>query len=641
MIRAYAGDEPEQNGPLGAVIVVRAKFQSFRARIRATDVASKLEDYALIGDGETAALVGRNGSIDWLCWPRFDGSAGFAALLGSRENGRWLLRPSDGNAKVARRYRDRTLILETSIESRDGAATIVDFMPIRGKASNIARLVFGRRGRVALHTELILRFGYGLYAPWQTRLEDGAICAVAGPDMVLLRTPVELGCADHRTTGEFEVTAGQLIPLILTYGASYLPAPAPIDAMRSLAETERFWREWSGRYHGRGEWAAPAMRSLITLKALTYRPSGGIVAAPTTSLPEKLGGGRNWDYRFCWLRDTTFALLSLMNAGYYEEAQSWRAWLLRAIAGEASKIQILYGLAGERHVSEWQASWLPGYENSKPVRLGNAAASQVQLDVYGEVMDALYHGRKGKLGANDAGWRLQKHLLEHLEKVWMEPDDGIWEVRGSPRQFTYSKVMAWVAFDRAVRTVREFGLDGPVERWSTLRDRIHHDVCARGFNAEVGAFTQCYGSKRLDASTLLMPLVGFLPPGDARIRGTLRAIETRLMIKGLIMRYDSGDGADGEASGEGAFLACSFWYADNLVLLGRRREAKQMFRRLLGLRNDVGLLSEEYDPHAKRLVGNFPQALSHVALLTTADNLTQTGKPAEQRSGLRGLSYQS
>ncbi len=594
---------------------------------------SRIEDYAIVGDCETSALVARDGSVDWLCWPRFDSGACFAALLGGPENGRWLVAPCEAGARTTRRYRESTLILETDIETTEGEVTLIEFMPPRGKASDLIRIVVGRRGKVAMRTELIIRFDYGSLVPWVTSREDRTLCAVSGPDMVVLRTPVPLRGKDRKTVGEFTVSAGDTVPFVLTYGPSHVHLPARIDPMTALADTEAFWRDWSSRFEGADEWSEPVLRSLITLKALTYRPTGGIVAAPTTSLPEQLGGARNWDYRFCWLRDATFTLLALMNGGYYEEAKAWQAWLLRTVAGDPSQVQIMYGLAGEHRLTEWEVPWLPGYEGAKPVRIGNAAAEQVQLDIYGEVMDALHHARKRKLAADDAGWMLQQELLKHLETIWAEPDEGIWEVRGGPRQFTYSKVMAWVAFDRAIKSVEQFGLPGPVDGWRAIRRQIHDDVCREAFNAEVGAFVQSYGSKDLDASVLLIPLVGFLPPDDPRVRSTVEAIERRLMVDGFVRRYDPVASSDGLVGSEGAFLACSFWLADNLVLLGRRDDARRLFQRLLALRNDVGLLSEEYDPRAKRLVGNFPQAFSHVTLVNTAYNLTRIGKPAEQRSG--------
>ena len=601
-------------------------------------MACPIEDYALIGDCETAALVGRDGSIDWLCWPRFDSGACFAAILGSSDNGRWLITAADPKARFSRSYRNHTLILETLVETSAGAATIVDFMPPRGTASDVVRLVRGMRGQVAMRIELVIRFDYGSIVPWVTRLEDGSLRAMGGPDLVVLRTPVSLRGVDFKTVGEFTISAGQTIPFVLTYGASHLPPPQQIDPAKALSETEAFWLDWASQAQSAGEWSEPVIRSLITLKALTYRPSGAIAAAPTTSLPERMGGTRNWDYRYCWLRDATFTLVTLMNAGYYEDARAWREWLLRAVAGRPEQIQIMYGMTGEYRLPEWEVPWLAGFGGSKPARVGNAAHKQLQLDVYGEVMDALHHGRTGKLDSSEVGWELQLELLKHLEMIWKEPDHGIWEVRGRRRQFTNSKVMAWVAFDRAVKTVEQFGMDGPVERWRALRYTIHEEVCRFGFSSEIGAFVQSYGSKDLDASALLIPLVGFLPADDARVRSTVEAVGRHLLIDGLVRRYDSDAGVDGLPPGEGIFIPCSFWLADNLILLGRGDEALQLFERLLSLRNDVGLLSEEYDVRANRLLGNFPQAFSHVALVNTAYLLTslthklhETGQAGEPR----------
>jgi len=580
-----------------------------------------VEDYALIGDCETAALVGRDGSIDWLCWPRFDSAACFAALLGSPENGRWLIRAADPAAQSVRKYRHDTLILETEIQTRDGAATIIDFMPPRAKASDIVRLVRGRRGRLAMRTELVLRFDYGSLVPWVTRLDDGTLRAIKGPDMVVLRTPIALRGEKLRTIGDFEIAAGQTIPFVLTYGPSHLPPPPPIDPNRAHSDTEAFWRGWASRARPTRQWSDSIARSLLTLKSLTYRPTGAIIAAPTTSLPERLGGARNWDYRFCWLRDATFTLLALMNAGYYEDAQAWRQWLLRAAAGEARRVQIMYGVTGEHRLPEWEVPWLDGYGGAKPVRVGNAAADQLQIDVFGEITDTLHHGRHGKLAADADGWALQRSLLEHLETIWEEADHGIWEVRGDRKHFTHSKVMAWVAFDRAVKTIEQFQTEGPIERWRALRAKIHEEVCRYGFNPEIGSFVQAYGSRHLDASALLISLVGFLPPDDSRVRSTVQLIQQRLSFDGLIMRYDPDTKLDTLPPGEGVFLPCSFWLCDNLSLLGHGEEAQALFERLLSLRNDVGLLSEEYDPRSKRLVGNFPQALSHIALVNTAYQL--------------------
>jgi GH15 family glucan-1,4-alpha-glucosidase len=595
-------------------------------------VSTPLEDYALIGDCETAALVSRAGSIDWLCWPRFDSDACFAALLGTPEHGRWLIAAVDPAARVSRRYRPDTLILETRIETADGVATVTDFMPPRGQNSDVVRLVEGVEGRVRLRTELVLRFGYGRVVPWVRRLEDGSLRAIAGPDMVVLHTPAELHGENLKTVGEFDVVPGTTVPFVLTYGPSHLPPPNAIDPLSSLAATDAFWTDWVSHCEYQGAWTDAVRRSLITLKALTYAPTGGIVAAPTTSLPEHLGGVRNWDYRFCWLRDATLTLLALMNAGYYDEARSWRDWLLRAAAGAPSQVRIMYGLAGERRLPELDIEWLPGYEGSRPVRVGNAAHDQLQLDVYGEVMDALYQARRGGLDGRDDDWALQRALLNHLATVWDLPDEGIWEVRGARRHFTYSKVMAWVAFDRGIRAAEEYGFDAPLDAWRTLRHTIHADVCARGFNQQLGSFVQSYDSSELDASLLLLPTVGFLPASDDRILATIRAIEARLLVDGFVWRYDSGATDDGLPPGEGAFLACSFWLADAYVICGRMDAARRLFERLLALRNDVGLIAEQYNPSAHRMLGNYPQAFSHIALVNTAYNLARALKPAEQRA---------
>jgi GH15 family glucan-1,4-alpha-glucosidase len=595
-------------------------------------VSTPLEEYALIGDCETAALVSSAGSIDWLCWPRFDSGACFAALLGGPEHGRWLIAPAQGARRTFRRYRQNTLILETRMETAEGAVTLIDFMPPRGRNSDIVRLVRGEQGLVRMRMELVLRFDYGRTVPWVNRLGDGTFRAIAGPDMVVLHTPVALHGKNLTTVAEFDVTAGATIPFVLIHGPSHLDPPEPIVPRSSLAHTEEFWTEWADQNESRGEWSDAVLRSLITLKALTYAPTGGIVAAPTTSVPELLGGTRNWDYRFCWLRDATLTLLALMNAGYYDEACAWRDWLLRAAAGAPAQLQIMYGLAGERRLTEYEVPWLPGYENSRPVRLGNAAHGQLQLDVFGEVMDALHQARGGALDSREADWAFQRALLAHLEKVWDEPDEGIWEVRGARRHFTHSKVMAWVALDRGVRAIETYGLAGPLDRWRQLRKSIHDDVCEQGFNREIGSFVQSYGSRELDASLLLLPTMGFLPASDPRIRGTIEAIERRLFVDGFLLRYDTHTSDDGLPEGEGAFLACSFWLADAYVLVGRTADARRLFERLLALRNDVGLLAEEYDTRAHRLVGNFPQAFSHVALVNTAHNLARATKPAEQRA---------
>ena len=594
---------------------------------------SRIEDYALIGDCHTGALVGRDGSIDWLCWPRFDSEACFAALLGKPENGRWLIAPQARAARVSRRYRDRTLILETDFETAQGAVSVIDFMPVRESACHLVRIVVGRRGRVRMRMELVLRFNYGASVPWVSRLPDGALRAIAGPDMAVLRTSAPMKGEDLTTVSRFTVDAGESIPFVLSYGLSHLPIEAPGKVETMLKRTEAFWRQWTDRCSYSGEWSEAVLRSLITLKALTYAPTGGIVAAPTTSLPERLGGVRNWDYRICWLRDATIVLLALINADYLEEAEAWRRWLQRAVAGSPEQAQIMYGVAGERRLDEWIVEWLPGYAHSSPVRIGNAAAGQFQLDVYGEVIDALHQARKAGLESDEVTWAIQRALLEHVASVWNKPDQGLWEVRGAPRHFTYSKIMAWVALDRAIRSVEQFRLKGPVRRWRALRKRIHDEVCHRGFDARLGSFVQSYGSRELDASLLLIPCTGFLPPEDPRVRGTIEAIERHLTVDGLVLRYRSKRAIDGLPRGEGFFLPCSFWLADNYVLQGRTDEARALFERLLELRNDVGLLSEQYDLRAHRMLGNFPQAFSHVGLVNTAFNLTRHKSPARQRSG--------
>ncbi|HKC43731.1 MAG TPA: glycoside hydrolase family 15 protein [Burkholderiales bacterium] len=593
----------------------------------------KIEDYALIGDCHSAALVGRDGSIDWLCWPRLDSPPCFAALLGTPKHGRWRIAPAGVKTCARRAYRGHRLVLDTEFETAEGAVTLVDFMPIHTTQRGLIRLVIGRRGRVRMDLQLILRFDYGASVPWVTRMPDGSgLRAIAGPDLAALRTTVRLEGKDFTTVAQFEVGEGEIVPFELAHQASHLGMPAVVDPLAALAETEAFWENWNRRCALRGEWSEAIRRSLITLKALTYDPTGGIVAAPTTSLPEQLGGVRNWDYRFCWLRDATLTLLALMNSGYYEEAERWREWLVRAVAGAPDQIQIMYGIAGERRMPEWPIGWLPGYEGSRPVRAGNAAVNQFQLDVYGEVMDVLYQARKRGLAGSDAAWDLQRALIGHLETVWHMPDEGVWEVRGARRPFTHSKVMAWVAIDRAIKSVQTFGVPGEVARWSALRQRIHDDVCRHGYDASRNSFVQYYGSRELDASLLLIPITGFLPSSDPRVKGTVDAIQRELMVDGLVMRYRTHESLDGLPPGEGVFLACSFWLADNLVLQGRRDEARAIFERLLSLRNDVGLLSEEYEPAAKRFLGNFPQAFSHIALITTAMNLAERAKPVEQRA---------
>ena len=594
-------------------------------------MSTPIEDYALIGDCRSAALVSQDGSIDWLCWPRFDSEACFAALLGSCDHGRWLVASRD-KARITRQYRPNTLILETYFETADGAVVLVDFMPLHGDRSEIVRLVHGTRGRVRMHTELILRFGYGAVVPWVTRLESGVLRAIAGPDMVLLRTPVHLQGKNMTTVGEFTVMRGETIPLVLSYARSHRPVPPARDPTASLEATEKFWKDWTSKCRAAGEWTDAVRRSMITLKALTYAPTGGIVAAPTTSLPEKIGGERNWDYRFCWLRDATLTLLGAMHAGYYEEAEAWREWLLRAVAGSPDQLQIMYGIGGERRLSEWVVDWLPGYEKSSPVRVGNAAHTQLQLDMFGEIMDVHHQARRGGLTTNESGWDAQIKFLEYLARIWREPDQGIWEMRGPAQHFTYSKVMAWVAFDRTIKSAENFGLEGPLEEWRRLRDEICDDVCTHAYNKKLGTFVQAYGSDQLDASLLMVPCVGFLPVSDPRIADTIAAIERRLLRDGLVIRYCTEDVTDALPPGEGAFLACSFWLVDVYILQERFEEAENLFRRLVGLCNEVGLLSEEYDPISRRLIGNFPQAFSHMALVNSAYNLTRVRKPLLQRA---------
>ncbi|QDQ79809.1 glycoside hydrolase family 15 protein [Paraburkholderia megapolitana] len=588
-------------------------------------MANLIEDYALVGDGHTAALISRDGSVDWLCWPRFDSGACFAALVGTPEHGRWLLAPAeDANVTATtRRYRGDTLILETDYESADGAVTVIDFMPPDNGWSELVRIVVGRRGAMKMRTELVLRFDYGCSIPWVTQLSrEAGMKATAGPDTVVLRTPVLLSGENLRATvAEFTVHADERVPFALAYSASHLRVPPARDPLSLLALTENYWLEWSARCQVQGRYASAVRRSLITLKALTYEPTGGIVAAPTTSLPEHIGGTRNWDYRYCWLRDATITLLALMRGGHYDEARAWRSWLGRVMAGSPEQIQIMYGIAGERRLPEIELDWLPGYEESKPVRVGNGAANQLQLDVFGEVMGALHVARVGGLQADDTVWSVECSLLAHLETIWREPDEGIWETRGGRRHFTFSKVMAWVAFDCALKSAEKFGLPGPLERWRALRDGIHADVCEKGWSPAKQAFTQSYGSDELDASILMLPIVGFLPPSDPRIASTVAAVERELLHDGLVLRYRTTEYDDGLPPGEGTFLACSFWLVDNLALLGRIDDAHRLFRRLLALSNDLGLLAEEYDPVAGRLVGNFPQAFSHVALVHTAMNL--------------------
>ena len=601
-------------------------------------MASRIEDYGLIGDCETAALVGRDGSIDWLCWPAFDSDACFAALLGTAKNGRWLIAPTEEITKTSRRYRGDTLILETRFQTASGVAALIDFMPPRGQASDVVRLVRGISGRVKMHLELVIRFGFGADVPWVKKNPDGeGLLAICGQDMTVLRAPVETRGKDFTTVADFEVGAGETVPFVLTYGPSHLEVPAPIDPEAALKDTEDYWIEWCGRatFDG-GRHHHLVTRSLITLKALTYAPTGGIVAAPTTSLPEKLGGARNWDYRFCWLRDATFTLLALMNSGYTEEAAAWNNWLLRAVAGTPANMQIMYGIMGQRRLLEWEAEWLPGYEGAQPVRLGNAAHAQMQLDVYGELIDAFHQSRMAELQLADESWSLECTVVDHLAEVWDRPDHGIWERRDEPRHYVFSKVMTWVAFDRAIKSTERFGFKAPLAKWRVLREAIHRDVCKRGFDEELNSFVESYGSKLLDASLLLLPSVGFLPPTDPRIRGTIDAVERHMLRDGFVLRHDPREVSDETQPIEGAFLACSLWLADAYVLAGEIDKAQALFDRVVAVANDLGLLAEEFDSGAGRQTGNFPQALTHIALINTVHNLSEAKaeaeKPAVQRS---------
>jgi GH15 family glucan-1,4-alpha-glucosidase len=595
---------------------------------------SRIEDYALIGDCHSTALVGRDGSIDWLCLPRFDSGACFAALLGGPEHGRWQIAPTGGLRSVRRRYRDDTLILETEFHTDGGTVTVIDWMPPRAVVPHLTRLVRGERGTVRMRGELTIRFDYGSIVPWVRRIERG-IVATAGPDTLHCRGDVPLRGEDLRTVSEFVIREGESRALTLSWEPTYGPergSATPPDPQRSLRETEAWWRKWTSRCDYRDEWRAQVLRSLITLKALTYAPTGGVVAAPTTSLPGRLGGVRNWDYRYCWLRDATFTLYALVSSGYVEEAAAWREWLVNAVAGSPAKTQIMYGLGGERRLTELELDWLPGYAGSTPVRTGNAAHGQRQLDVYGEVMDALHFARRAGIEPDDNAWQVQEAMMEFLESAWREPDAGIWEMRGPPRHYTHSKVMAWVAVDRAVKALANFGLPGHLERWQRLRVTIHDEICRRGFDAERNSFVQHYGSEEPDACLLMLPLVGFLPATDPRMRGTVDLIQRELVHEGFVRRYRTERGVDGLPGGEGAFLLCTFWLADNLALQGRNQEARALFERLLAVANDVGLLAEEYDPELGRLLGNFPQAFSHVGLINTAHNLGTERGPAHHRS---------
>ena len=594
-------------------------------------MAARIEDYAIIGDTQTCALVDRNATIAWLCFPRFDSDACFAALLGDERHGCWKLSPSVPVRSSSRSYVGDSVIVATDFTTDHGAVRVLDFMPPRGEAPDVVRIVVGLRGEVPMRSHLAPRFGYGAVTPWVTISPSGA-SLVAGPDALRLSTALPVTREDHAVTAEFTVRAGERHGFVLTWYPSHHRVPRPVHAEHALADTEKYFRQWVDRCTYRGRWRDAVVRSLLTLKILTYAPTGGLVAAATTSLPEQLGGVRNWDYRYTWLRDATLTLRALMHAGYQDEASSWRRWLCRAIAGAPDEMQTMYGVAGERRLHEYTLDWLPGFAGSKPVRVGNAAVDQFQLDIYGEVMDCLHQARKGGLADDDVAWEVQRALMGFVADHWRDPDEGIWEVRGGRRDFTYSKMMAWVAADRAVCAVEKHALPGPIDAWRALRQEIHDDVCARGFNGKRGAFTQSYGSEALDASLLMMPILGFLPPTDERVRGTVAAIERELVKSGLVLRYDTSHSVDGLPSGEGAFVACSFWLADNYVLSGRRADAEALFERLLALRNDVGLLAEEYDASAQRQLGNFPQAFSHLALINTAVSLS-VDEPVGVRHG--------
>ncbi|HWG21771.1 MAG TPA: glycoside hydrolase family 15 protein [Terracidiphilus sp.] len=598
-------------------------------------MAAKIEDYALIGDCETAAIVDNRGSIDWLCWPDFASEACFAALLGKEENGYWRICPCDGEWKTTRRYREHTLILETTFEHARGTVRLIDFMPIREHHSDVVRIVEGVNGSVPMRMDLALRFDYGHTVPWVTGISDG-VRAVAGPHLAMLHGSIPVRGENLTTVADFTVNKGDRIWFTLTYGLSFEPDPDPIDAEQALRDTENFWTPWASRLHYSGKYREAVERSLIALKAMTFRPSGGLVAAITSSLPEELGGVRNWDYRFCWVRDTTFTLMALTSGGYYEEAVAWQDWLLRAIAGSPDQVQIMYGLKGERQLVEWEVDWLSGYENSQPVRVGNAAAGQVQIDIYGEMLDSFFHAQKSMGAHAEQDFRVLVLLLNHLENIWRDPDHGIWETRGKPQQFTYSKVMAWVAFDRAVKLAEQLHYQAPLDKWRKIRDTIHAEVCAQAFNKRKGCFVQAYGSSQLDAALLLIPQVGFLPGSDPRIKATVEAIERELMPDGLVLRYNTSKVKDGLPPGEGVFIACSFWMVSSLKSIGRPDDARRLFERLLSLRNDLGLLSEEYDLKRKRMVGNFPQAFSHIALVIAACDLENEEGICDRSQGLTG-----
>ncbi|WP_197503251.1 glycoside hydrolase family 15 protein [Mycobacterium sp. E740] len=595
-----------------------------------------IEDYALIGDLQTAALVGRDGAVDWLCLPHFDSPACFAALLGGQDAGTWRVAPAEGGPATRRQYRDDSLVLETEWDTDDGRVRLIDFMPPRGEAADVVRIVEGVSGKVPMTMTLCLRFDYGHVVPW-VRRSDGGVSAIAGPDAVWLRTPVQTHGHGLTTVAEFTVAEGQRIPFVLTHQLSHLPPPKPADAEQALAKTERWWSDWMKQCQYNGRWQAEVRRALLLLKALTFTPTGGILAAATTSLPEQVGGPRNWDYRYCWLRDATFTLQALLGTGFVEEARAWREWLVRAVAGDPADLQIMYGLDGRRRLPEFELPWLPGYEKSSPVRVGNAAAAQLQLDVWGEVLDGLHLARDAGLPTDDTAWDVQCALLDFLEGNWTEPDCSLWEIRGPRRHFVHSKVMAWAGVDRAVRTVEHHDLSGPLDRWRQLRDEIHDDICNRGYNAERGTFTQSYGSDDLDAALLLLPRVGFLPYDDPRIVGTITAVQEELSCDGLLLRYHPQRSDDGLPGGEGVFLACSFWLVDALCGIGRDDEATALYERLLGLRNDVGMLSEEYDPKAQRHLGNTPQAFSLVGMINSARQLSGHHTTTSAHSGQQHL----
>ena len=596
---------------------------------------TKIEDYGFLSDTQTGALVSRDGCVDWLCFPRFDSPACFASLLGDTRNGHWRFFPEEEVAATRRHYRGDSLILETEIETKSGAVRLIDFMPPRGENPDIIRIVEGLRGKVSMQMELVIRFDYGQIVPWvRRRKRHEGLEAIAGPDGLILRTPIETCGKDLTTTAEFTVAKGDRIPFVLTWFASHTEPPRKVNAEHALRDTEIFWTSWSKKLKSKGKWRDAVVRSLIVLKGLTYAPTGALVAALTTSLPEEIGGVRNWDYRYCWLRDATLTLFSLVSAGYREEAKSWRHWLLRAIAGSPAQMQIMYGVGGERRIDEYEIPWLSGYENSKPVRIGNAAANQFQLDVYGEVLTVMWQADRAGMKMEEVDWRLMVQLMKFLESNWQKPDEGIWEVRGGRKHFTHSKMMTWVAFDCAVKLIEHCGCaaDGHLDRWRKVRDQIHAEVCERGYNPRKKAFTQVYGSDALDASLLMMPLAGFLPVTDERVRGTIEAIERELLQDGFVLRYRPEENVDGLQGREGVFLPCSFWLAGCWHLLGRKKEARELFERLLDLRNDLGLLSEEYDPHERRQLGNFPQAFSHIALLNAAQILSQEEEPEVQRA---------